>query len=338
MPYSDEYVQYLEARLADSQNQKKTSHRDVQRLTNTTGNAPLPTRQQIAAAQRQAESEARQQNLRAGVQRPTLPKVRSAPTRQPQSLGEDDYDDVWPPRQHTSSVRYDVGANGRPPVQEVFRQGNQTYLYRGDVPLDQPFFPNVPPRRSAKHYQLPPPPQQDTYADDEEEEPETHIPQAQRRRGKQKVTWHPLWWLGLGGIAMLLLWALFTSLGTWWQVQQDDWAYQRPRTFQMDAVVGHGDSQQNPSHFIAINLNRHVIIIEIPGGDTSKMRVYNGPTLFGNGENLAPITLTFKDVNGDGKPDMLIHIRNPDGTEQILVMMNDNGGFRARKQGEEIHL
>jgi len=52
MPYSDEYVQYLEARLADWQNQRKTGHRDVQRLTNTTGNAPIPhaSRQQTRSA------------------------------------------------------------------------------------------------------------------------------------------------------------------------------------------------------------------------------------------------------------------------------------------------
>ena len=125
MPYSDEYVRYLEARLADSQQQKKTSHRDVQRLTNTTGNAPLPTRQQIAAAQRQAELKARQQNLRAGAQPPTLPKVRSAPTRQPLSGGEDDYDDVWPPRQHTSSVRYDAGTY-RELAPGVYRLGEET--------------------------------------------------------------------------------------------------------------------------------------------------------------------------------------------------------------------
>src|SRR2546425_1583080 len=44
------------------------------------------------------------------------------------------------------------------------------------------------------------------------------------------------------------------------------WHYGRPRTFQTDAVVGHNDSAASPSHFIAINLNRHVEVIECPGG------------------------------------------------------------------------
>ena len=337
MPYSDEYVQYLEARLADWQNQRKTGHRDVQRLTNTTGNAPIPPRQQTADAQRQVEILARQRNLRSHMTvHPNGLSRGIHATRTGQDEGEGEYDDVWPPRQHTSSVRYDAGTYaGLAPG--IYRQGDSTVRYHGDLPIDQSPGTYIPPRAHAAQYQLPPVHQQDIYTDDEAEEPETQRPQAERRRGRQKITWHPLWWLGLGGIAMLLLWGLFTSLTSWWQIQRDDWAYQRPRTFQIDAVVGHGDSQQNPSHFIAINLNRHIIIIEIPGGDTSKMRVYNGPTLFGDGQDLTPITLSFKDVTGNGKLDMLIHVRNQP-TEQILVMINENGRFRAQKPGDKVHL
>ncbi len=67
------------------------------------------------------------------------------------------------------------------------------------------------------------------------------------------------------------------------------------------------------------------------------MRVYNGPTLFGDGQDLTPITLSFKDVTGNGKLDMLIHVRNQP-TEQILVMINENGRFRAQKPGDKVHL
>jgi hypothetical protein len=34
-------------------------------------------------------------------------------------------------------------------------------------------------------------------------------------------------------------------------------------------------------------------------------------------------------VNGDGKPDMLVHIEN-----QTVVEINDNGQFRLAKPGE----
>ena len=85
----------------------------------------------------------------------------------------------------------------------------------------------------------------------------------------------------------------------------------------------------NPSHFIAINLNRHVEVIECPGGDCSHAVIYVGPILFGDGEDITPVTLTFQDVNGDGKPDMVIHI-----LDQRVVFINDNGKFRPAKPGE----
>jgi hypothetical protein len=96
----------------------------------------------------------------------------------------------------------------------------------------------------------------------------------------------------------------------------------RLRTFQTDAVVGHGDSEAHPSHFIAINLNRHVIVIEIPGGDISRSIIYSGPVLLGDGQDMTPVTLTFSDVNGDGKPDMILHI-----LDQTIVFLNNGTKF-----------
>ena len=130
-------------------------------------------------------------------------------------------------------------------------------------------------------------------------------------------------------IAMLALVVLLFSASNWIQEKQYDLTYGRPRTFQIDFVVGHNDSAANPSHFIAINLNRHVQVIEIPGQDSTKERTFQITTLYGDGEDVTPVTLSFRDVNGDGKPDMLIHIEN-----QTLVMINENGTFRPAKPGE----
>lgn len=141
---------------------------------------------------------------------------------------------------------------------------------------------------------------------------------------------HPLLYLGIGMIAMLTLWTLLTSAVNWWNTTMDDIHYGRPRTFQIDAVVGHNDSAENPSHFIAINLNSRIEIIEFPGGDASKARIYIGPQLYGTGEDLVPVTLSFIDVNGDHLPDMLIHF----GSSQI-VFINDQGGFRPLRPGEQ---
>ncbi len=71
-----------------------------------------------------------------------------------------------------------------------------------------------------------------------------------RRRGMLRT--HPLLLLGLGMIFMLILWTLLTLVVSWWNTTWDDIHYGRPRTFQIDAVVGQNDSASNPSHFIAV--------------------------------------------------------------------------------------
>jgi hypothetical protein len=132
---------------------------------------------------------------------------------------------------------------------------------------------------------------------------------------------------------MLVGWVVLTMLSSWWQVTQDDLHYGRPRTYQTDIAVGHNDSAANPSHFIALNIKSHIEIIEFPGGDTSKARIYVGPTLIGTGQDLAAVTLTFKDVNGDGKLDMIVNVQ-----DSHFVFINDNGQFRPARPGENVQL
>ncbi|HET9920018.1 MAG TPA: hypothetical protein VFQ30_09285, partial [Ktedonobacteraceae bacterium] len=111
-------------------------------------------------------------------------------------------------------------------------------------------------------------------------------------------------------------------VANWWQVTQDDWHYGRPRTYQVDQVVGHNDSAQKPSHFIAINLNRQVEVIEFPGGDATKAKIYIGPLLVGPGQYLAPVTLSFQDVNGDGKIDMIVNVQ-----DSHFIFLNNGTSF-----------
>ncbi len=135
-----------------------------------------------------------------------------------------------------------------------------------------------------------------------------------------------------GMLAMALLAYGLMAFGSWWQIHQDDVQYGRPRTYQFDAVVGHNDSPANPTHFICINLNRHVEIIEFPGGDATHARIYQGPVLFGDGQDLTPVTAEVRDVNGDGKPDLIVHIQN-----QQIVFINDGTEFRPLKPGEQVN-
>jgi hypothetical protein len=137
----------------------------------------------------------------------------------------------------------------------------------------------------------------------------------------------------LGMLVMSLLAMGLTAFASWWRVHLDDMQYGRPRTSQMDAVVGHGDSPANPTHFIFLNLNRHVEIIELPGGDAAHAHIYQGPILFGDGQDLTPVTGEIRDVNGDGKPDLIVHIQ-----DQRLVLINDGTGFRPQRPGDNVNL
>ncbi|MDQ2717228.1 MAG: hypothetical protein M3Z08_20190, partial [Chloroflexota bacterium] len=158
-------------------------------------------------------------------------------------------------------------------------------------------------------------------------------PSGSLRVGSQRPRPHWLVIAGMGMLVMLVAWVALSSLVSWWQVTQDDWKYGRPRTFQMDYVVSHNDSVTNKSHFMAINLNRRIEIIEFPGGDPTKAKIYLGPLLVGDGQDLTPVTLTFKDVNGDGKPDMIVNVQ-----DSHFVFINENGTFRAARPGENLNM
>ena len=134
---------------------------------------------------------------------------------------------------------------------------------------------------------------------------------------------HPLLYLGLGMVAMLMLWMIASAIWNWGGTVLDDLRYGRPRTFQTDAWVGHNEQTGIPSHFIAVNLNRHIEVIEISGGDAAHTHIYVGPQLYGPNDDLAPVTLSFVDVNHDHKLDMIINVQG-----SRIVYINDQGGFR----------
>jgi hypothetical protein len=141
-------------------------------------------------------------------------------------------------------------------------------------------------------------------------------------------------WLLYAGTVMLVMiagWVVFSSFFGWGATALDDWHYGRPRTFQCDVVVGHNDSAAHPTHVIAVNLRNEIQIIELPGGEASRAKTYIVP--IGPGQALTPVTLTFRDVTGDGKPDMLITF----GSAEV-VFLNDHGAFRPLRPGESIRL
>jgi hypothetical protein len=156
--------------------------------------------------------------------------------------------------------------------------------------------------------------------------PHTPWPQ-QTKRPRSRL--HPLFFLGTGMLATLTLIAVLSIVTSWFTTTLDDLRYGRPRTFQIDAYVGHNESPGMPSHFLAVNLHGRIEIIELPGGDASHARIYIGPQLYGSDADLIPVTLSFIDVNSDHKPDMIINFQ---GTQ--VVFINDQGGFRPLRPEE----
>lgn len=160
--------------------------------------------------------------------------------------------------------------------------------------------------------------------------------QQQGRPQYKKPHW--LLFVGLGMVAVIVLWVLGSSVLAWGNQLYNNVRYGYPRTYQTNAVVGHSDSKAHPSHFIAINLNHQVVIEEFMGGDPSKAITYVAPVyIAGDNGDLAPVTLEFRDVNGDGKVDMIVHIHLP-SQDQISVFINTGTKFRAATPNDKIQL
>jgi len=141
---------------------------------------------------------------------------------------------------------------------------------------------------------------------------------------------HPLLYLSLGMLVTLATLAVLSVVTSWFVTTLDDLHYGRPRTFQIDAYVGHNESAGVPSHFIALNLRGHLEIIEFPGGDATHARIYLGPQLYGPDADVVPVTLSFTDVNGDHRPDMVLHFQ---GNQVIFI--NEAGKFRPARPQEQ---
>jgi hypothetical protein len=130
-------------------------------------------------------------------------------------------------------------------------------------------------------------------------------------------------WLVISGLSMmmvLLLWAGLSWLTSWIANNQLNATYEYPRVSQADEVVYPGDTSDHPSHYLFLNLNGTVLIVELPHGDSAKSRIYKGPTLFSDNADQIPITGEFRTVNG--KIEMLEHIQ-----DRIILYINNGTQF-----------
>ncbi len=147
--------------------------------------------------------------------------------------------------------------------------------------------------------------------------------QQQRAPTRRRKHWSVYLVTGMATMTALVI-GLY-SLGSWWQHVQDDWIYGMPRTYQTDAVVGHNhDSSSHPSHFLAVNLKGSIEVFELPAGDPTKVRVFFGPMISGEGADQLVVIISFTDSDHDGTPDLVLHYGD---SEEVLY--NKGGTFQV---------
>lgn len=136
------------------------------------------------------------------------------------------------------------------------------------------------------------------------------------------VSPHTLAYLVTALLALIAISAVMGNVVSWGRTQYDTFRYGNPRTFQLSEAIGHEDGPGKPTHLIAMNLNRQVTIIELPGGDPSKVRTLTGPYLFGADEDKTPVLMRLDDLNRDGTKDLIVSIKNEE-----IVYLNRDGQF-----------
>ncbi len=215
-----------------------------------------------------------------------------------------------PPEERTASHHHVGTRSGMHPEDYPYMTTTRSY----HTPTTETYFEideegeevstRPPTRSSARRYDLTPYKRQERRT---EEFP---------RQGK-----HPLFYIGTCLVILVVFLTAYTLIPPAYQKWQDDRAYGYPRTFQVDANVGHGGME----HFIALNDHGTIEVLEIPGypSPTNQPRLYIIVRLTNQGADLVPATLSFPDINGDGKPDIQVTVL--DGSNPSVWVLFNNG-------------
>jgi hypothetical protein len=165
------------------------------------------------------------------------------------------------------------------------------------------------------------PARRDRYQTDQERPPARTKKAAGTREKQVPHRKHQIFYLGIGMLCALVL----VIVGQWCVqnfIQLDNTLrYGNPRTFQTDAFVGN-EPAHTPSHFIALNLQGNIEVIELPGGDSAHAVRYQITRLNGPGAAQAPVTLHFVASTNPKYPDMVVNVQNTQ-----LYLRNNNGVF-----------
>jgi hypothetical protein len=145
-----------------------------------------------------------------------------------------------------------------------------------------------------------------------------------RTEGLQRAGKHPIFYIGIFLMILVVFLTAYTLIPPALQKWSDDRTYGFPRTFQTDANVGHGGVE----HFIALNNHGTIEVLEIPTNPSpmSQPRLYIIVRLSNQGADLVPATVSFPDVNGDGKPDLQVTVLNS-ANPSVWILFNNGTTF-----------
>ncbi len=145
-----------------------------------------------------------------------------------------------------------------------------------------------------------------------------------QQQAKQRKRMHWLVWVGVAMFIMILGWIAFNAVGQWWLGVVDNITYGTPRTYQTDANIGHNGRL---SHFIVLNNQGEIQVIELQRGHPEASKIYT-VTVLPADQAYLPATITFQDINGDGKVDALVHVGDTE-----IPMYNNGTGFQSQPPG-----
>ena len=122
--------------------------------------------------------------------------------------------------------------------------------------------------------------------------------------------WHPLVWIGLTLLVVLIAYWISTVGLTWWNnTLVNPGRYGPTQGKIVTGVFGGGDSQEQSSKLIAMNNNGRVEIIMLHANDPSKSEILIGPDL---------VALNFPDPT-HAHVDLLVGDFDHDGNQDVQV-------------------
>ncbi len=146
----------------------------------------------------------------------------------------------------------------------------------------------------------------------------------ERAASLQRRHLHPLVYVGVSMLFLSLFIAAYTFIPQLWQRHLDDLTYGYPRTYQTDANVGHG----GVSHFLVLNTHGTIEVVELPPDPTKNTpRLYLITSFANEGADLIPATVSFHDLTGDGRQDMIVTVYNG-ANPTIYQLYNDGTQFK----------